>query len=58
MDDEDVFPQVTADVGMKAQELGLARLTLDRETLTAQATEIIGRSRGLTARMTLGGFIP
>jgi malate dehydrogenase (oxaloacetate-decarboxylating) len=58
MDDWEVFAQEAVAVGMKAQEQGIARVTLDAETLYRQAATIIARARGLTACMMAEGFIP
>jgi malate dehydrogenase (oxaloacetate-decarboxylating) len=58
MDDWDVFPREAAAVGMKAQELGIARLTHSYEDLYEHAKTIIKRSRDLTSTMMQNGFIP
>jgi malate dehydrogenase (oxaloacetate-decarboxylating) len=58
MDDWDVFPREAAAVGMKAQELGIARLTKSYEDLYENAKTMIKRSRDLTASMMQNGFIP
>ena len=58
MDDWEVFAQEAVAVGMKAQEQGIARVTLDAETLYRQAAAIITRARDLTACMMAEGFIP
>jgi malate dehydrogenase (oxaloacetate-decarboxylating) len=58
MDDWDVFPREAAAVGMKAQELGIARLTRSYEDLYEHAKSMIKRSRDLTTSMMQNGFIP
>ena len=57
MDDWDVFPREAAAVGMKAQEQGVARLTLGYDELYSHAKTVIGRSRSLTQVMMEQGFI-
>jgi malate dehydrogenase (oxaloacetate-decarboxylating) len=57
MDDWEVFPREAAAVAMKAQEQGVARLSLSYETLYNQAHSIIQRSRALTQMMMNQGFI-
>jgi malate dehydrogenase (oxaloacetate-decarboxylating) len=57
MDEWQVFPELAARTGMKAQEQGIARITRTREELYAQAEAMIRRSRGLTATMMEQGFI-
>lgn len=57
MDDWEVFPREAAAVGMKAQELGLARQTKTYAELFEHAHTIIKRSRDLTAMMMEKGFI-
>jgi malate dehydrogenase (oxaloacetate-decarboxylating) len=57
MDDWEVFPLEAAAVGMKAQELGLARITKTYEELYTHAMTIIKRSRDLTQMMMENGFI-
>jgi malate dehydrogenase (oxaloacetate-decarboxylating) len=57
MDDWEVFPRVAVAVGMKAQEQGLARITMSHEELLTSAKHIIGRSREMTHRMMEEGFI-
>lgn len=57
MDDWEVFPREAAAVGMKAQELGLARLTKTYDELLQHARTIIKRSRDLTTMMMEKGFI-
>lgn len=58
MDDWEVFPREAAAVGMKAQELGLARLELSYTQLYDHAMSMIKRSRDLTHMMMQEGFIP
>lgn len=58
MDDWEVFPREAAAVGMKAQEQGIAGLERSYDQLLDSATEIIRRSRNLTAMMEKEGFIP
>lgn len=58
MDDWEVFPREAADVGMKAQELGLARVKRSWKELFDNATTMIRRSRGMTAEAMRRGDIP
>jgi malate dehydrogenase (oxaloacetate-decarboxylating) len=58
MDDWEVFPREAAAVGMKAQELGLARISLSYDELLQKAMAIIKRSRDLTHMMMDQDFIP
>lgn len=58
MDDWEVYPREAAAVGMKAQELGLARLQRSYDELLQNAYAIIRRSRELTHTMMKQGFIP
>ncbi len=57
MDDWEVFPREAAAVGVKAQEIGVARLTKSYDELYQQAVSIIKRSRDMTHRMMEEGFI-
>ena len=57
MDDWEVFPREAAAVGMKAQELGLARLEVSYDSLYEHALSMIKRSRDLTHAMMEQGFI-
>jgi len=57
MDDWEVFPREAAAVGMKAQELGIARLEKSYDELFEHAHAIIKRSRDLTGMMMEQGFI-
>ena len=58
MDDWEVFPREAAAVGMKAQELGLAGISLSYDELLQKAMTIIKRSRDLTHMMMDQDFIP
>jgi len=57
MEDRAVFPFVATEVGLKAQEQGVAQLAVDRDTLLRSATEIIERSHRLTGMMMQNGLI-
>ncbi len=57
MDDWEVFLREATAVGMKAQEQGVARLTVSREALYEHAMSIIKRSRDLIALKMKEGFI-
>lgn len=57
MDEWMVYPREAAAVGLKAQELGLARVKLTRTQLLDQATDIIKRSREITQKSMELGFI-
>ena len=57
MDDWEVFPREAAAVAMKAQELGIARISMSYDELLKQATQIIKRSRDLTQTMMNMGYI-
>ena len=57
MDDWEIFPREAAAVAVKAQEQGLARLTISYEDEFKQAMDIISRSRNLTQMMMKDGFI-
>jgi len=57
MDDWEVFLREATAVGMKAQEQGVARLTVSREALYEHAMSIIKRSRDLVALKMKEGFI-
>ena len=54
----EVYAREAVAVGMKAQEQGLARLTLSADELFEHAADMILRSRKLTATMMTEGFIP
>jgi malate dehydrogenase (oxaloacetate-decarboxylating) len=58
MDDWEVFPREAAAVGMKAQEQGVARLSLTRDELLAKARSIIGQAQDMTRFMMKKGLIP
>jgi malate dehydrogenase (oxaloacetate-decarboxylating) len=58
MDDWEVFPREAAAVGMKAQELGVARLEMTEKDLYEHARAIIKRSRDMTHRLMEEEFIP
>jgi len=58
MDDWQVFPREAAAVGMKAQEQGVARLSVTHEELLSRAESIIGAAREMTQFMMDKGFIP
>ena len=51
MDDWEVFPREAAAVGVKAQEQGLARLSLTHQELLSKATQIIQGAQDLTRFM-------
>jgi len=57
MDDWEVFAKEAAAVGMKAQELGLARIEMSYDELYNNAFTMIKRSRDLTAYMMENDFI-
>lgn len=57
MDEWEVFPREAVAVAMKAQEQGIARLSISAEEELQQASAIIKRSRDLTKMMMKEGFI-
>jgi malate dehydrogenase (oxaloacetate-decarboxylating) len=57
MDDWEVFPREAAAVAMKAQEQGLARISMTYEEEFENAKSIISRSRNLTRMMMEEHFI-
>ena len=57
MDDWEVFPREAVAVALKAQEQGVARLTLSHDEIYEQAHRIIKRSRDLTHAMMEQEFI-
>lgn len=57
MEDWRVFPAIAAAVGLKAQEQGLAALSLSRQELEERAEFLIKRSQGITQMMMREGFI-
>jgi malate dehydrogenase (oxaloacetate-decarboxylating) len=58
MDDWEVFPREAVAVAMKAQEQGVAQLSLSYDELYNHARSIIKRSRDLTHTMMEEKFIP
>ncbi len=58
MDDWEVFPREAAAVGMKAQEQGVARLSLSRDELLETARQTIGQAQEMTRFMMDHGLIP
>lgn len=57
MDDWEIFPREAAAVGMKAQEQGLAKISMTYDELYAHAHKVIKRSRELTQMMMKEHFI-
>ena len=57
MDEWKVYPREAVAVGLKAQELGLARVKLTRSQLYDQATTIIKRAREMTQKSMELGYI-
>jgi malate dehydrogenase (oxaloacetate-decarboxylating) len=58
MDDWEVFPREAAAVGVKAQEQGVARLSLSREELLDKAKDMIQGAQEMTRFMMEKGLIP
>jgi malate dehydrogenase (oxaloacetate-decarboxylating) len=58
VNDWEVFPREAAAVGVKAQEQGLARLTLSREELLRKAQQTIQQAQDMTRFMMDKGLIP
>lgn len=58
MTDWEVYAREAVAVGMKAQEQGVARLTMTEDELFGHAADVILRSRRLTESMMEAGFIP
>jgi malate dehydrogenase (oxaloacetate-decarboxylating) len=58
MDDWEVFPREAAAVGVRAQEQGMARLSLSRDELLDKAKQIIQQAQELTRFMMDKGLIP
>jgi malate dehydrogenase (oxaloacetate-decarboxylating) len=58
MDDWEVFPREAAAVGVRAQEQGVARLSLPREELLDKAKQIIWQAQEMTRFMMDKGLIP
>jgi len=57
MDDQDVFVHEAAAVGMKAQEQGIARLSMSRDELESQAEQMIHQSHEQAEMMMREGLI-
>jgi malate dehydrogenase (oxaloacetate-decarboxylating) len=57
MEEWEVYPRVAVAVGMKAQEQGLARVTLSREQLHERAVRLIGEARSATRLLMSQGLI-
>ena len=57
MDDWEIFPREAAAVAVKAQEQGLARISISYEDGSTQVMDIISRSRKSTYMMMKDGFI-
>ncbi len=58
MDEWEVFPREAAAVGMKAQEQGVARLTMTRKELLSKAEERIREARDMTKYLMDKELIP
>ncbi len=58
MDDWEIFPREAAAVGVKAQEQGVARLSLSREELLDNAKQIIQRAQEMTRFLMEKELIP
>jgi len=58
MEDWEVFPREAAAVAMKAQEQGVARITMSYDEAYDHARKMIKRSRDLTQLMMNDGYIP
>jgi malate dehydrogenase (oxaloacetate-decarboxylating) len=58
MADWEVFPREAAAVGVRAQELGVARLERSYDELLSQAQQIIGQSQEMTKFLMEKGVIP
>ncbi|MCK4316544.1 MAG: malate dehydrogenase, partial [Anaerolineae bacterium] len=58
MGDWEVFPREAAAVGVKAQEQGVARLSLSHEELLSKARQIIRGAQDLTHFLMEKGLIP
>jgi len=58
MDDWEVFPREAAAVGMKAQEQGVARLSISREELLSKAKATIRQAQDMTRFLMEKGLIP
>ena len=58
MDDWEVFPREAAAVGMKAQEQGVARLSISYEELLSKAKTIIRQAQDMTRFLMEQELIP
>ena len=58
MDEWEIFPREAAAVGMKAQEQGVARLSLSHEELLSQAKATIGQAQDMTRFLMEKELIP
>jgi malate dehydrogenase (oxaloacetate-decarboxylating) len=58
MDDWEVFPREAAAVGMKAQEQGVARLSLSHDELLSKAKQIIRQAQDMTRFLMEKELIP
>jgi malate dehydrogenase (oxaloacetate-decarboxylating) len=58
MDDWEVFPREAAAVGVRAQEQGVARLSLSRDELLDNAKQIIQQAQDMTRFMMDKELIP
>ena len=58
MDDWEVFPREAAAVGMKAQEQGVARLSISYAELLSKAKDIIGQAQEMTRFLMEKELIP
>jgi malate dehydrogenase (oxaloacetate-decarboxylating) len=58
MDDWEVFPREAAAVGVKAQEQGVARLSLSYDELLDHATQKIRQAQDMTRSLMENGIIP
>ena len=58
MDDWEIFPREAAAVGMKAQEQGVARLSISHEKLLSKAKATIRQSQDMTHFLMEKGLIP
>jgi len=58
MEDWEIFPREAAAVGLKAQEQGVARLSVSREALLSQAKDIIRQSQDMTRFLMEKELIP
>jgi malate dehydrogenase (oxaloacetate-decarboxylating) len=58
MDEWEIYPRIAVAVAMKAQEQGIARLSISAEDEYCQASKIIKRAHEMTHQMMREGFIP